>query len=190
MDYSEKRQSLNLPEDAVVGIVVGDLNENKNVGTIIKALSLVENGMHILICGLGPLENRLKKMAIKLGVKERCHFLGFRTDIKELYRISDIFVFASQREGLPRSTMEAMLAGLPCIVSNIRGNVDLIDNKKGGFLFPPLCHESLAEALTIMADDTDIRKRFGLYNKERIKEFDIEIVKQQMIDIYKEVCSL
>lgn len=190
VDFTEKRKELNIPGNAIVGIVVGDLNENKNVGTIIKALPLVENEMHLLICGLGPLEKQLKKMAVEWGVQERCHFLGFRTDVKELYKISDMFVFASQREGLPRSTMEAMLAGLPCVVSNIRGNVDLIDNNKGGRLFSPKDHIALAESLTIMALDSDKRKCYGAYNKERIKAFDIEIVKRQMLDIYKEVCNL
>ena len=190
VDYGEKRQSLGLPRDAIVGIVVGDLNENKNVGTIIRALSLAGGDIHLLICGLGPLESRLKGLAKKYGVQERCHFLGFRTDIKALYKVSDMFLFASQREGLPRSTMEAMLAGLPCLVSSIRGNVDLIDHNKGGLLFPPKDYESLAEAIKIMAESQDKRKEFGEYNKVKIKAYDIEIVKQQMLDVYKEVCVL
>lgn len=190
VDFAEKRKSLNVPEDAVVGIVVGDLNKNKNVGTIIKALQMVKCDMHLLVCGFGPLESKLKELAKVCGVQDRCHFLGFRTDVKELYKISDMFVFASQREGLPRSTMEAMLAGLPCVVSNIRGNVDLIDNNKGGILFPPKDYKALAEAMTIIAGNPGDRKRFGEYNKERIKAFDIEIVKNQMLEIYKEVCNL
>lgn len=190
VDFAEKRKSLNVPENAIVGIVVGDLNKNKNVGTIIRALSLAEKNIHIMICGLGPLDKELKELAEKTGVSDRCHFLGFRTDVKELYKISDMFVFASQREGLPRSTMEAMLAELPCVVSNIRGNVDLIDNNKGGLLFPPKDHVALADAMTVMALDICKRKNYGAYNKERIKAFDIEIVKQQMLDIYKEVYNL
>ena len=184
VDVTEKRKILNLPKDAVVGIVVGDLNENKNAETIIRALALAKGNIHLLFCGVGPLEKSLKLLAHKKGLEDRCHFLGYRTDVKELYKISDMF------EGLPRSTMEAMLAGLPCVVSNIRGNVDLIDNDKGGFLFPPKDHVSMAEAMTMMAGDPERRKRFGEYNKERIKEFDIEIAKQQMFDIYKEVFNL
>lgn len=187
VNVKEKRESLGLPEDAVVGIVVGDLNENKNVKTIIRALPLVDGNIHIIICGFGPLEVALKKLAKDLGVDNRCHFLGFRTDVKELYLASDIFIFASQREGLPRSTMEAMLAGLPCVVSKIRGNIDLIDDNKGGTLFPPKDFDSLAKELTILADNPCLRAKYGTYNKERIKEYDIEVVKQQMLDIYKEV---
>ena len=187
VNVKEKRESLDLPENAVVGIVVGDLNNNKNVETIIRALPLADGNIHIIICGFGPLESTLKKLAKDLGVDERCHFLGFRTDVKELYLASDIFIFASQREGLPRSTMEAMLAGLPCVVSKIRGNIDLIDENKGGSLFPPKDFDSLAKELTILADNPSLRVKYGTYNKERIKDYDIEVVKKQMLNIYQEV---
>ena len=187
VNVKEKRERLGLPEDAVVGIVVGDLNENKNVETIIRALPLSESNIHILICGFGPLEDALKKLAKDLGVDDRCHFLGFRTDVKELYLASDMFIFASQREGLPRSTMEAMLAGLPCVVSKIRGNVDLIDEGKGGLFFSPKDYNRLAEEINLLAGDEQQRKEYGRYNQERIKQYDIEVVKQQMLDIYKKV---
>lgn len=186
VDVKEKRESIGLPWGAVVGIVVGDLNENKNVETIIRALPFANN-IHILICGFGPLEGALRKLAKDLGVDDRCHFLGFRTDVKELYLASDMFIFASQREGLPRSTMEAMLAGLPCVVSKIRGNVDLIDEGKGGLFFSPKDYNRLAEEINLLAGDEQQRKEYGRYNQERIKQYDIEVVKQQMLDIYKKV---
>lgn len=187
VNVKEKRESLGLPEDAVVGIVVGDLNENKNVKTIIRALPLVDSNIHIIICGFGPLEVALKKVAKDLGVDDRCHFLGFRTDVKELYLASDIFIFASKREGLPRSTMEAMLAGLPCVVSKIRGNVDLIDEGKGGLFFSPKDYKHLAEKINLLASDERLRGEYGRYNQERIKQYDIEVVKKQMLEIYKEI---
>lgn len=68
------------------------------------------------------------------GLDDYIHFLGYRNDIKELYRASDIFVMPSLREGLSRSIMEAMASGLPCVVSNIRGNTDLLENTNSGFL--------------------------------------------------------
>lgn len=187
VNVKEKRQGLGLSENAIIGIVVGDLNENKNVETVIRALPLVDKNIHVLICGFGPLEDELKKLAKELGVEQSCHFLGFRTDVKELYLASDIFIFASQREGLPRSTMEAMLAGLPCVVSKIRGNIDLIDENKGGTMFPPKDFDALAKELSILADNPSMRAKYGTYNKERIKGYDIEVVKKQMLDIYQEV---
>ena len=66
-------------------------------------------------------------MAEDLGVKEQVHFLGYRTDIKELLKAGDIFLFTSKQEGLARSLMEAMASGLPCVASKIRGNTDLLE---------------------------------------------------------------
>ena len=187
VDKVEKRNSLGLPKDAFVGIVVGDLNDNKNVDTIIKAMPDTPASVHILICGFGPKEQSLKQQSVELGVSHRCHFLGYRTDVKELLSISDAFLFASKREGLPRSTMEAMLAGLPCVVSKIRGNVDLIEEGKGGFLVSPMDCKGYAEAITRLVNDAELRVKYGEYNQERIKEFDIEKVQRQMLEIYKEV---
>ncbi len=181
----EKRFSIGIPEDAILGIIVGDLNDNKNVDTLIKALPDTSSSVHYIICGFGPNEIHLKSMAEKLGVAERCHFLGYRSDVKELYLASDVFLFASQREGLPRSTMEAMLAGLPCVVSQIRGNVDLIDEGKGGFLIPAKDVHSFSKAITELAQNPELREQYGNYNMLKVKSYDLEIVKQQMVSIYK-----
>lgn len=186
VDKRVKRQSLGVPNNALLCIIVGDLNDNKNISTLIKALPYTAPSIHYIICGFGPNENKLKGLAVKLGVSGRCHFLGYRTDVKELYLASDVFLFASKREGLPRSTMEAMLAGLPCVVSRIRGNLDLIDDNKGGILVPPMDMASFASALNRLYDDEALRKEFGIYNQQRIKEFDMNAVKKQMLDIFKE----
>lgn len=187
VDKKEKRESIGIPEDAFLGIIVGDLNDNKNVETLVKALPSTSSSVHYIICGFGPNETRLKALAEKLSVADRCHFLGYRSDVKELYLASDVFLFASKREGLPRSTMEAMLAGLPCIVSSIRGNVDLIDNNKGGCLVPPKDSASYAKALDRLAIDSELREQYGRYNQKRVQEFDIEKVNQQILNIFKEV---
>lgn len=188
IERKKVREGLNLKNEDVAAIVVGDLNQNKNVETIIRAIGEAKTKIHLLICGMGPLENELKSLAVELGVDKYCHFLGFRTDIKVLYTVSDIFINASQREGLPRSTMEAMLAGLPCIVSSIRGNVDLIENHKGGIQFAPKDSKALAGAINTLAVDVYKRAEYGAYNLKRIKLYDIEKVNKQMLDIYKEVC--
>ena len=66
--------------------------------------------------------------------KREINYIITEEDIKELLQISNIYISASKQEGLPRATMEAMAMGLPCIVSNIRGHIDLIEDNKGGYL--------------------------------------------------------
>ena len=190
VDKKGKIQELGIPLDSSVGIVVGDLNDNKNVETIIKAFPNTKNDFHLLVCGIGPNTNHLKELSQQLGIENRIHFLGFRKDIKELLSISDLFLFASKREGLSRSIMEAMCAGLPCVVSNIRGNVDLIDDNNGGFVVSPKDVKGFANAINrILSMEPSERKGMGNYNKNKIKKFDINLVKQQMLEIYHEVLA-
>ena len=115
--------------------------------------------------------------------------LGYRNDIKELMNSADIFLFTTLQEGLPRSMMEAMSTGLPCIASNIRGNVDLIENEKGGFLNNPNSPEDFAKSISILVNDKDLRRKMGEFNKEYVKQFDTENVKQELYNIYSNIRS-
>lgn len=186
-EKENKRTELGLSLKDFVLISIGDLNDNKNTATIISALQNTPDNCHILICGEGPLKQNLISLAKEKGVDTRCHLLGFRKDIKDLLYISDAFVMASQREGLPRSTMEAMAVGLPCIVSDIRGNRDLIEDGKNGFLVSPTDVLGYSKAVNRLKDDIELRNSMSRYNHEKIKEFDIDVVQGQLLNIYKEL---
>lgn len=187
VDPVAKKREIGVPEDAHLCLGVGDLNDNKNVATMIKAIAKSPNTVHLALCGFGPLENQLRELSKSLNIEDRVHFLGFRRDVSELYKASDFLFMASKREGLPRTTMEAMCAGIPCLCSNIRGNVDLIDEGKGGFLIPPLDADGFAEAIKHLIENPQLRKEMGNYNKEKVKAFDIEVVKSKMLKIYREI---
>ena len=76
----------------------------------------------------------LEKLIRKLKLENNIKLLGFRKDIYEIYKISDVFVFPSKREGLSVALMEALVCELPVICSDIRGNRDLINDGKNGWL--------------------------------------------------------
>ena len=86
------------------------------------------------MCGHGEEEKKLKNLVTDLQLNDQVLFLGYRKDVFEIYRIADIFVFPSIREGMPVALMEAMASNLPVICSNIRGNRELIKNDFGGRL--------------------------------------------------------
>lgn len=191
IDIVEKKRSLGLPEDAFVGIAMGDVIPRKNYKTTIESIAKVNNTkVHYIICGKGIQIEELKKYAKSLGVENQIHFLGFRTDIMELSLMADYFMFASIQEGLPRSTMEAMCAGKPCIVSKVRGHVDLIEEGKGGFLISPHDAEGFAKAIKRLIENPVLRKEMGNYNREKVKAFDIEVVINRMLEIYREILEL
>lgn len=188
VDLKNKRLELGLKTTDIVCVSAGDLVQRKNYGIAIKAIAKTKNSsIHYLICGVGPEKDNLEKLAIENRITDNVHFLGFRTDVKELMKMSDVFLFTTLQEGMPRSMMEAMACGLPCIASRIRGNVDLLDDGKGGYLCGCDDEHEIAEKLIKLAADKDLREKMRLYNLETIKGYDVSVVENEIEMIYKEV---
>ena len=131
----------------------------------------------------------LKSLAKQLNIESNVHFLGFRRDIKELLKASDIFVFSTFQEGMPRSMMEAMARGLPCIASRVRGNIDLICDLEGGYLLSANDDKAFAEKIEYLSENPGLREEMSRANIERIKKYDVKIVSEKISKIYKEVLN-
>lgn len=188
VDKNQLRAILGLHENDIVCISMGDLIVRKNYGIAIKAIAKCKNNkIHYLICGTGPELKNLQKLAKEQGVESRIHFLGFRTDIKELLKISDIFLFTTLQEGMPRSMMEAMSSGLPCIASKIRGNIDLLEDGKGGYLVEVDNDYQISCKLNELANNSKLRMEMSQENLERIKRFDVKEVEKIMYNIYSDI---
>lgn len=166
VDKEEKRRKLGLENTDIMLLSVGELNRNKNHAVAIRALAGLDNrNLHYFIAGKGNLGGELMELAGRLGISRQVHLLGYRTDVPDLMRASDVYLLPSIREGLNVSLMEAMASGLPCVCSDIRGNRDLIKNGSGGYL---------ADALDVAAWQEAISKvlvhgqGFGGKNAEKI----------------------
>lgn len=175
------RAELEIPDDAVWLLSVGEVNKNKNHEIVIRAVSNMEN-IYYTIAGKGELQEELLSLIHSLGIEKRVKLLGFCKDVAPLYEGADIFVFPSHREGLSVALMEAMASGLPVACSDIRGNTDLIDREQGGALFDPNNVESVKSAIIqLMNSDWEQMKR---YNLEKIKSFNYDFVDQKTEKIY------
>ncbi len=180
-----KRRELGLNNEDIALISMGDLIERKNYDTAIRAIAEARNSkLHYYICGKGPEEEKLKRLANSLGISEQIHFLGFRSDIKELLVAVDLFLFTTKQEGLPRSMMEAMASGLPCVASRIRGNTDLLENTNGGYLCDINNVYEYAEKLNALASDAVQREKMGKNNLLVIKKFSNKTVIGDIRNIY------
>ncbi|MDO5415017.1 MAG: glycosyltransferase family 4 protein, partial [Bacillota bacterium] len=177
---SSKKIKTNAPNQLFLS--VGELNENKNHAIVIKALALIKNSnIHYAIAGEGDHYTLLKKLAEELNLDNRVHLLGFRDDINELMNASNVYIFPSYREGLSVSLMEAMASGLPCVISSIRGNTDLID-ENGGVSFNPASVKECKDAIEkILVSDVET---MGKYNKRKVKNFTTNVVLDEMKRIY------
>ncbi len=175
----KKRNELGVPQDACLILSVGELNENKNHETVIRAISDMES-VYYIIAGKGSLQEYLQSVIDELGIADRVKLLGYRNDIGELCEAADIYAMPSYREGLSVALMEAMASGLPCVVSRIRGNTDLID-ENGGALFDPYSIKDCKEALQKVLSSE--KSNLSAYNLEKIKKFSLVKVNEKMNDI-------
>jgi len=173
-----------IPMDAVILLSVGELSKRKNHQVVIAALALlVRHDVYYIICGQGELKKKLVHQAKQCGMKNRIRLVGYQEEVDRLYQNADVFVFPSLQEGLPVALMEAMAAGLPCVVSDIRGNRELID-EKGGIKFTHGNVEQLRNALEIVLSDEKIRKEYGEYNQKKVEAYDWKHIRHQMKKIY------
>ena len=178
-----KRKELCLQEKDFALISMGDLIKRKNYAIAIEVIAKMKNPkIHYFICGKGPEEGKLRELAKKYGVEKQVHFMGYRRDIKELLKSADAFLFTSKQEGLARSLMEAMASGLPCVVSDIRGNSDLISNNING----NLCNNvnDYIDSITNLIQSPESAKLFVQRSLDNLNKFSIEKVEDSMFDIY------
>ena len=136
------------------------------------------------MCGKGDRGEYLKNLTKEFGIEDKVVFAGYRTDIRELLNCADIFCFPSFREGLSVALMEAMAAGVPCVVSRIRGNVDLIQDGVNGFLCDPNSVEEFEVILSKLSKDKDLRDRMKKENYKAIDGFDRDKVADKIREIY------
>lgn len=194
VNKEQKRKEIGVSADDFVLLSVGELIPRKNHEVVIRALSVLKqldklNHIEYVICGRGAYEADLRKLAEELDVADHVYFLGYCNDISEICNCADLFVFMSHQEGLPVALMEAMACGLPAVCSNIRGNTDLIEDGVTGLLANNT-PEEVAESISEMKSDTALRNRVASAALQKIKQFDLSSMEDEMSKIYGEVRNL
>lgn len=184
VDGESKIKELGLPKNKKILLSVGELIKRKNHETIIRAIAeLKDPSLIYVICGHGELEEYLKELCKRLKVDDQIYFLGYRTDILEIYPIADLFIFPSWQEGLPVALLEAMASGLPAICSDIRGNRDLI--QESSCLMKENTPEEYQYAIKKLLKSEETMKKLGKINKAAANDFSQDKVKKIMLNIYK-----
>lgn len=186
VDFLIKRKELNIKKNDFLILSVGELIKRKNHEVIIKAIADINNEkLKYIICGIGPRLNFLKELCIKLNIENKVQFIGQRSDIDKILKISDIFAHPSKREGLGIAPIEAMAAGLPIITSNIQGIKDFSINRKTGFCLDPDDTSGYIDAIKILLENSELRKSIGEYNKNVVDKYSIESSTNDMENIIR-----
>jgi L-malate glycosyltransferase len=145
-------------------------------------------GIKFVICGTGPLLQKLKDIIRNVGLEEKVLFLGRieRKKLINLYKNATIYVICSVYEGLPTVLLEAMACGLPVVATNIGGNRDLISSNINGLLIPPRSPEKMAQMIQLLWNDECLRKKLGQNARETIiKRYTWDIITNDYVKLYE-----
>lgn len=187
-EQSNIRAELGLAETDFLLLSVGELNENKNHQVILRALAeLRDENIHYLLCGKGELLDRLKALVAQLGISEQVHFLGYRKDVVDICAQADVFVLPSRREGLSVASLEAMYCGMPLITSKVRGSEDYLQEGLSGFLRDSEDVSGFLDAICRLKKDSVLRKNCGAQNRETVKAFCLEQVKEEVLVLVNKI---
>ena len=184
------RKELGIDDETTVLLSVGELIPRKNHMEVLEALKQMKevgkaDKIKYLIAGRGKIAAEIQNKINELGLQQQAQMLGFRSDVADVFAASDIYVFPSHQEGLPVALMEAMSVGMPVVCSRIRGNVDLIEEGVGGYLFDSKDASTLVTALDRMMAKAEIdRRAMGSHNVAVMENFDKSHVNSCMREIY------
>lgn len=188
---NNSNQNINNGDVKVIGMVANHLKW-KNYPLFIDAVKIIinnyDNYLHFLTVGDGPLRLESESYAKELGLSEYIDFARSTDNVPEFLNKINIFVSTSSYEGLSNSIMEAMSAGLPCVVTNVGGNAELVSNGETGFLVSPNNPKALAEKLLLLLNDDVKSKRFGALGSEKmLKKFSIKNMVNETEKIYNKL---
>lgn len=158
------------PSDFVLGSTGRLLDRHKRFSDIIRLvpdLARHSPSLKLLIVGDGPDGEYLRNLSEDLCVSDRVIFAGFRSDASTLYRVLDLFVLASSGEALPLVLVEAMLAEVPCVATNVGGVPYVLDNGAVGRLVPPSSPSDLKREISALMKSSQERKRIGVDGRKR-----------------------
>jgi glycosyltransferase involved in cell wall biosynthesis len=143
-------------------------------------------GMKLLLVGSGPELQRLQLNRLRLGIQNDCVILPATSQVPQFLRALDIFVLCSSSEAFSNTLLEAMACGCCVVGSRVGGTPELIGNDERGLLFRPGDAEDLAEKLTTLIGNEQLRRELGTRAAEYARtKLNIEIAAERMAEIYE-----
>ncbi|SHH68199.1 glycosyltransferase family 4 protein [Clostridium grantii] len=187
---SNIREELNLEDSDFIITVVAELNKNKNHIQIIDAIREIKDeykNIKVLFVGDGKLIGHLRNTISKYGLEDNIHILGFRNDVPDIIKHSDVIGLFSKREGLPRCLMEGMMCGKPLITSNNRGTRELVISNKNGYLLKNDDVNMTNKAIINLYKNKENIICMGEKSRELVQKYTLKNVLNQLTEIYQSI---
>lgn len=174
------------PKDFVL-TYVAEINENKNQFMLLEAFNIVSQAIpntKMLLVGPEHDDGKVRNFICKYGLKDKVLLLGWREDIPELLKISDVYVASSKSEGLGVNIIEAMACNLPVIASKNRGHAEIIRHEVNGFLVEQNDFEEMAAYVLRLSDDAALREAVTKQAQADILKYESNFVLNELQHIF------
>jgi glycosyltransferase involved in cell wall biosynthesis len=170
-------------------VMIARFDHQKDHSSLLQALKSVPD-VHLDLVGDGPNLGEMQALVQTLELTERVHFLGFRRDVTDILAKAHIFTLISKWEGFPRTTLEAMRAGLPVVVSDVGGAAEAIVEGQTGFCIPRGDVDRLVRCLSLLAKDSTLRAKLGKAAIQHYQgHFTFERMFKKTFQIYEEILA-
>lgn len=175
------RQQLEIEDDAPMFLFVGSGFLRKGLAALIAALEYTHDDAQLVIVGKDKKQRRFEKLAAKLGVAHRCHFLGAQADVKPFYGAADVLVLPTLYDPFPNVILEGMAAGLPVITSHKCGGAEFIHEGKNGYTCDALDIRRLSRHMnTVIANP----RQMGEAARQTVEPYNLQAMSQQLVALY------
>lgn len=167
------REEYGIDDDAVVFCFVGRIVRDKGINELVEAfVQVLEHQPGAILMLVGPFEDDLDPVSpeTRKHINEHPDIIttGFQSDIRPFLAASNVFVFPSYREGFPNVVLQAACMELPCIVTDINGCNEIVEDDVTGSIVPPKQMEPLAGAMKELAENATLRCRWSGALRQRV----------------------
>lgn len=189
----EIRAELGIPLDAIVLVSAARMVPVKALDQLIEAAEPVlaeYPNVWLLLAGDGPLFESVKAVARQSKQSDRIVMPGFRNDITDVLKASDVLVLSSLHEGIPTVLLEAMALELPVVTTAVGGIPEVVEHDKTALLTPPGDPDALASAISRLLTDTNLRLALVDRAQKRVlQNFTAEVQASRLAMAYEDLAK-
>lgn len=191
-DRDAKRAEL-APGATRIVVCIARLQPEKGIDELLEATAIAAPrvpGLHVVVCGGGPEEERLRAAVRERGIESSLTLLGNTPDVASVLAAADVFCLPSRNEGLPLSLLEAMMFELPCVATSVGGIPSVIEDGVSGLLVPPREPARLADALVRVTTDDQLAASLAREGKRIVDaSYSPAAIARSYVGLYEELAS-
>lgn len=178
------RRQLDIDDEAPVFLFVGSGFQRKGLAATIAAQQHTPEATQLIVVGKDKHQDRFERLAQKLGIAHRCHFLGAQPDVKPFYGAADVLVLPTLYDPFPNVILEAMAAGLPVITSDKCGGAEFIREGENGYTCDALDIRRLSRHMNTVIAKPDKMHEMGEAARSTVEPFHLQAMSQQLLALY------